>query len=805
VESIQNSAFYLQLSDTGVVDTLLMNEDKEKMNWVIDHNYMQEVGYPDGDKLFGHFRLRVNQTEYDSSNAGPPAIRRIRPNVIQLVYSFELVDIHMTYDGETDDESLRWTITLSNRSEEDVSIEGFTVWSSIAYVMFRDANLNRNIEHSCAVFPSISKVFTKLACVRRSNKGPHLGIYSVKGETQSVGTYCRFENNFFKNVSPSLDGMLYHQLVLVGTGSTDPRASASDWIYMRDAQALQLSQGCSTEWVYVLKPYDDQPQYYEHAYKLGHPIVEYDPVTVTGCMFRARIKLPDQVKPASVWMESFEADSVIRTSLNELLETTEQGYMLELKLDRPGERKLGIVLESGRMDWVVFNVIEPVKDIIEARVDYVCRSLYQGENAETPHAFIPISNQGESLGKLVLVLMKNELGRFDQEQVRKVENSAVHYVKPKWFVNGDFYRPAKLYGSFYRIIDLDYIAHVYYLLSKFSSEQLACRQPLEYLKWAAEVMIVRLDETFHEDEREKEETQMLGVYTLFIKQLLQDLAQNHLTDEYAWLSRLWTNAGERIRKETDGFKGAVTEHFYDNAGFGPTCEALCLLDHTEEARRYGELLLANIGYSNDFRAQNPDRWWESLSYMIHSLWGGLVSASTLVAYEQLRVNEYLLAAYRSTMPVFYCYDWHATATTKKLEKGQAASTYSVAGPNLNRPDLSRNRFGQSVFAADGGLFEELFSSASGDDWDMGEELAAYLAGFGKKCFLYYRDGKVCCANGEVIDRGDGSYEVTSYAAYPKEFHFFDERASFHVGQGQEVRKVIWHKGAFSLPNQHVIT
>ncbi|MGG1516577.1 hypothetical protein ABE504_14255 [Paenibacillus oryzisoli] len=801
MESIRNSAFYLQFSDRGYVDKLLINQDKEKMNWVIDQTYLQQVGYSDEDKLFGQFGIMVNQAEYDSSRSEQPIIQRIRPNLLKIFYSFELVDVHMTYDGENDDESLRWTISLFNRTKKEMSIEGFTIWASLAYVMFRDADLKRNIEHSCAVFPSISKNFTKLGCVRRSNSGPHLGVYAVSGETKSVGTYCRFENNFFKNVSPSLDGMLYHQLVLAGTGSTDPSANVSDWIYMRDEGALRLDPNGSAEWSFVLKPYTDKQQFYEHAYKLGHPVVDYDPVTVCGGLFKSHIKLPNLVKPTAVWIESFEANGIRRHDLTELLEATEQGYQLELRMERPGERKLVISLESGLTDWVVFNVIEPVKEIIEARVDYVCNSLYQDENTETPHAFLPVSNQGESLGKLVLVLMKNEMGRFEQEQVRKVENSAVQYIKPKWFVNGDFYSPAKLYGSFYRIIDLDYIGHIYYLLSKFSADQLTHGQPLEYLQWAAEIMIVRLDEALHEDVREKEETKMLGVYILFIKQLLQDLERNHLTKEYNTLSRLWTASGERIRKETVGYKGAVTEHFYDNAGFGPTCEALCLLGHNEEASRYGELLLANIGYSNDFRAQNPDRWWESLSYMIHSLWGGMVAASTLVAYEQLRANEYLLASYRSTMPVFYCYDWHATATTKKLEKGQAASTYSVAGPNLNRPDLSRNRFGQSAFAKDGGLFEQLFSQSSGDDWDMGEELAAYLAGFGTKCFLYYRDGEVCCVNGEIIDRDDGSCEVTSYAAYPRQFHFFEEQVSFFAEQGQEVRTVIWSRGTFSLPSQ----
>ncbi|NHN34980.1 hypothetical protein [Paenibacillus agricola] len=798
MESIKNNAFSLQLSDQGFVEKLLINEDSENMNWVIDPPYLREVGYQDADKLFGHFRLTVNDVEYSSTICEQPKRFRIGTKKIKLVYSFDRFEVHLTYDLESDEESLNWNVCLHNISGSELVVHDFLVWSALAYIMYRDADVHRNISQSCAVFPSISQDFSKIAAVRRSHNGPHLGMYAVKGETRSVGTYCRFENNFFKNVSPSLDGILYHNLVLVGTGSNERSTTASDWIYMSDVQPLRLAAGCSVDWEYVLMPYDEEQQFYENAFKLGHPIIEYNTVTVIGGMFQTAFRLPEKVQLVEVWIESFENSEIQRIDLTERVKQTEDGLALEIRMNRPGERKLGIVMNNGKTDSVVFNVIEPIKEIIEARADYICRSLYQNEDAETPHAFLPISNQGESLGKLILVLKKNLLGTFDLDELRKVENSAVHYIKPKWFENGDFFHPAKLYDDFYRIFDLDYVAHVFYLLSKFQANQLVRQRPADYLKWAAEVMIVRLDENFHEDEREKKETHMLGVYTLFIKDLLQNLAQFNMTDMHEQLSRLFTATVERIRLDSGQYKGAVTEHFYDNAGFGPTCEALCLLDHTKEAKLYGELLLANIGYSNDFRAQNPDRWWEALSYMTHSLWGGLVAASTLVAYEHLRDNDYLKAAYRATMPVFYCYDWHATATNKKLERGQAASTYSVASPNMNRPDLSRNRFGQSVFAQDGGLFEKLFSNASGDDWDMGEEVVAYLSGFGTKCFLYVRDGEVCCINGEITRHGD-RYEVNSYAAYPREFHFFEENAAFQASPGEEVRTVIFENGQFVQP------
>ncbi|PZE22835.1 hypothetical protein [Paenibacillus xerothermodurans] len=796
MESINNAAFSLQVSDKGCVDKLMINADSERMNWVLDPAYIAEVGYQDEDKLFGHFSINVNGTLYSSSRPDSPGCLRLSRGVLMLVHPFDGFEVHLTYDLDTNDHALHWKIAVHNTSGEELTLHDFNVWASLAYIMYRDADVHRNISQSCAVFPSLSPDFSKLACVRRSNRGPHLGVYAAKGRTQSVGTYCRFENNFFHNVSPSLDGILYHTLVLVGSGTQNPSYTASDWIYMHNVEPVRLAAGKLLEWEYVLMPYQHPQEFYEHAYKLGHPVIDYTPAVVTGGMFQAALRLPEGRQPVEVWLEHVEAGRRKRSDVTHLLRPSEAGsFTLEVRVTGPGERKLEIALTRGKTDIVVFNVMEPIKQLIETRVDYICRRLYQGDGAEVRHSFLPLSNQGESLGKLTLVLMKNIMGTFDQEQVRQVENSAVCYVLPKWFKEGNFSQPVKLYGDFYRIFDLDYIAHVFYLLSKFQPQQLAHQQPVEYLQWAADVMIVRLDEHLHADERESKETQLLGTYILFIEDLLRDLAQCGVADKHNRLNQLWQSAGNRMRRESAGYKGAVTEHFYDNAGFGPSCQALCILNYTNEAKLYGELLLANIGCSNDFRAQNPDRWWEALSYMIHSLWGGLVAAAALSAYEHLRENEYLLASYRATVAMFYCYDWHATATAKQLDRGQAASTYSVAGPNLNRPDLSRNRFGQSVFAQDGGLFQALFSNASGDDWDMGEELVAYLSGFGTKCFLYYRDGEVHCVNGEIVKQGD-RYLVTSYAAYPREFYFFEENATYAAAQGEEARTIVFDSGRF---------
>ena len=423
---------------------------------------------------------------------------------------------------------------------------------------------------------------------------------------------------------------------------------------------------------------------------------------------------------------------------------------------------------DGSEDFVVLNVMDGLAQVIEERADYICSSLYNGAEGSTPYAFEPISNQGESLGKLNLVLKKNLLGALVTSQVQKVEESAVRYVRQKWFIDGDFTRPRKLYGEFYRPMDFEYIGHLFFLLSEFDDEVLSLNDATTYLKWAADVFNLRVNPALHEDERGKEEAQMLGVYFLYIQDLLAKLKESELQDTYQTIKALWEQVTERVNQTSETYASAITEHFYDNAGFGPTAGALSEMGMVEGAQRYGQLLLANIGYSNDFRAQNPDRWWEALTYMIHSLWGGVTAASAYKVYEYLKDPAYLEASYRATAGILYCYDTHST-TTLPLEKGMAASTYAVAGPHLNRCDLSRERFGQATFFKDGGIFARLFENdTQTPDWDMGEELVAYLDSFGQKTFILKEGAQYRVINGS-LEEAEDQIHVTSFAPYCKEF------------------------------------
>lgn len=764
---IENQKFRMSISPNGYVSNLVIKADPYRMNWVMDDEYLQAAGYHDEEKLFGKFNIVANEEQISSEDKIP--VLKNTDEIVNIIYDYPNLRVTFVYDLKSSKEDLYWRIELLNKTDEKLTITEFGIWISFAYVMFRDKNVLRNIHNSAAVFPSISKNYTKLSIVRRDGEGESLGMYQVKGDAVSIGTYCDYENLFFENVSPSLDGMLFYKLYLAG-GYKEPFEN-HDWIYSK--KGFELEGNDEKNWEYVIDTNEGQNDFYKKGLQLGHPRINYTPLNIIGETVRGSVELPENLEMISAKAQYKKNDVIEEILIPVTKAKNGKKYDFSFKPVAMGEHKIVFLFSDSSEDFIVLNVMDQLEKVIEERVDYICNTLYTGEKGEPPYAFEPISNQGESLGKANLVLKKNLLGKLDIEQVRKVEKSAVIYVKNKWFIDGNFRKPKKLYGTFYRCMDFEYIGHLFYLLSEFEDSVLALNDSDTYLKWAAEVFDLRVNPDLHEDERGKEEAQMLGVYFLYFNQLLDKLKEKGLVEEYEKIRQLWEKVIDRVDRDSVTYKAAITEHFYDNAGFGPTAGALSECHREEGASRYGKLLLANIGYSNDFRAQNPDRWWEALAYMIHSLWGGVTAAAAYKVFAFLKDIDYLEASYRATAGILYCYDTHSTATSP-LKKGMAASTYAVAGPHLNRPDLSRERFGQSTFFKDGGIFTKLFENDSQTpDWDMGEEIVAYLENFGDKTFIIQREDTIEVINGS-FEEHDSEYIITSFAPYIQTFYYISE-------------------------------
>lgn len=794
---MENKQFKLQISPSGNLTNLALKEDTHQMNWVMDSSYLDDSGYNEKDKLFGNFSLKIDGKILTSVDMYPTISEEDAQATV--TYIFEKIEVIMKYDLSQSEDRFVWNITLKNLTAKGLNITDFAIWSSFSYVMYRNNDLNLQTNHSAAVFPSISNDYSKFACVRRSNEAPHLGMYQTKGKTLSVGTYCAYNNLFFESVSPSLDGILFHQLILAG--GYPEKFQNADWLYEKKGfTLLGLSE---KEWEYTLEPFENQNDFYHIGQKNnGHPIFDFEPLAIIDQNYDFAFELPEDKHLTDAYIEYLDKSGERkRENIFAKINNEKNKHYANLLFTTPGEHKITIEVDGQSYDSVILNVMEPIKKTIVNRSHYISDVLFNGENSEIPYSYSPISNQGESLGKLSLVLKNNLLGKTNVKEVQKVEASCVYYIRQKWFKNGDFTKPNLLYGDFYRCMDFEYIAHVFYILSQFDKDILQLHHPDTYLSWAADVFSLRVNPDLHDNPRGKEEAQMLGVFFLFIDELMEELKNRGLTEKYDEIRSLWLKIAQNVSNESKTYKAAVTEHFFDNAGFGPATGALASTHHIDAAKKYGELVLANIGFSNDFRAQSPDRWWEALSYMIHSLWGGVTAAACLKAYEELHDSRYLKAAYRATIGILYCYDTNAKATDTKLTTGEAASTYSIAGPHINRPDLSRNRFGQSTFFRDGGIFTRLFTKEEETaDWDMGEELVAYLDGFGKKTFLYEESGIVSIVNGTIEETNEGLL-ITSYAPYPTEYHFYDRNLHFISKNGESIPQLLLVDGEFKIKKE----
>ncbi|HDG8096096.1 TPA: hypothetical protein PCO36_004754 [Klebsiella oxytoca] len=111
-----------------------------------------------------------------------------------------------------------------------------------------------------------------------------------------------------------------------------------------------------------------------------------------------------------------------------------------------GENKIVVTLSNNRKDTVIFNATPEIKVILCKRLNYLSSISYSGPDGKVPFSFRPLSVQGESLGKmnfiLQMLLVDKDIPEARQ-RIQQVEQSAVHYVKNKWFTNGDFNRPAE--------------------------------------------------------------------------------------------------------------------------------------------------------------------------------------------------------------------------------------------------------------------------------------------------------------------------------------------------------------------------
>ena len=92
---VMNEMFEISIDDQGTVRELYLRQDPEGMNWVIDPDYLQSVGYPDEDKCFGRFILETNGHHYTLDDVEP--VNTDKEDSVTVSSPFGEVQVHQCY------------------------------------------------------------------------------------------------------------------------------------------------------------------------------------------------------------------------------------------------------------------------------------------------------------------------------------------------------------------------------------------------------------------------------------------------------------------------------------------------------------------------------------------------------------------------------------------------------------------------------------------------------------------------------------------------------------------------------------
>ena len=80
---------------------------------------------------------------------------------------------------------------------------------------------------------------------------------------------------------------------------------------------------------------------------------------------------------------------------------------------------------------------------------------------------------------------------------------------------------------------------------------------------------------------------------------------------------------------------------------------------------------------------------------------------------------------------------------------------------------------------------------------MGEEMCAYLDGFGTKTFVYELQGNIYVINGVPLKTKKGTV-IKSYAPFPKEFHFLDKDWLYICKNNETVNEILLTEKGFKI-------
>jgi hypothetical protein len=768
-------------TDYGYLTDLHFTSDTDNTNFLISPDILRKYEYDDmKNYMLGNTLISYCGHDIDTSLRIPDGVKKLNDG-IEFLYDYSRIRLTHTFTLQAG--RLHWHIELKNTGSEELEIEKLLHWLPTCYIMHKD--IDENLKHSCAMTPSINGSNPYLICKKRSGNGKNLIVYNETGQMRSVGSLCRFTNLFFEKSSPSLNGIISFAAVNAYKGE-EKRDKAVDWQYQEMYRSIFLRPGEVFQDSYVLSACDAGREE-EEILTLGGKLVEYEPVILCNKRADFLVRANSPVKSVTVYRAGEEGACRERVSY----EITGNKVSME-GFSRPGERKVLFHMEDGTDYYIIFAVYSSMNNMIDAICDYIYENRFVDDPASREYcAYRSVSLQGESCTKGTLLLYKNLISpEPDIDQIRQVERNTVYFVMPNW-LDDDFIPLKKYPGGFARLADLSFIALQLLLLSKFE-KYLTLNDADTYLLWAYRLCIYQLEDTPDKTQRERDEMGGPFMASWEPQDMIDSLRERGHEAESEKLSRLVKeNAGKYGGMNPKD--SIVTEHYFDNAGLSIWTMFLMNNDQIGKGLEVAKLLLANVAFTNDYRNYAPDRWWEALAPMYHNLWAAYCAKAMLDAYETTDNNEYLFAAYRSMVPMFYNYDWEAVSALRKLQKGEGVSAYCITAPNLNLDYTSHNRFGQSVFHSP--FFDRL--QLAGDDWDMGMDVVLYLSTFGQNTYVTVHNDRLTAVNGRITGTIDDMW-VETYAPYGNYYYIEPLKLSLKaLSRSFTIEKVHIQNGEFS--------
>src|SRR5699024_10939999 len=145
--TMKNNRFELGFNSKGHMTKLVLNNDPNKMNWVVDQTYLKQANFSTENHSFGSFTIRMNGVDY-SSDELEVKVETLNQTT-NIMYSLPQAELNFIY--QSDENDLTWKIELINSTDQPMTVQDFRIWTPFNYVMYRINDLDMQTNQSVSV------------------------------------------------------------------------------------------------------------------------------------------------------------------------------------------------------------------------------------------------------------------------------------------------------------------------------------------------------------------------------------------------------------------------------------------------------------------------------------------------------------------------------------------------------------------------------------------------------------------------------------------------------------------------------